>query len=232
MLTWSPVPLRSLLLNLSPSLPLYHSLYHSPSLSPLVLSLSPLPHSHNRASNPTMHTKLATREAPVPSSQNSQLPPEPQKTVTPTVPIAHEVENLEEGCPPNSSEPSSPGSEDDFSSGGEQMSYQEDPKSFMHPQFSGNNQYYVMSLPNGMGGAGTDGMMSTALPNTAWGSTNDAGMPEGMKYVCDNCLCTYIPSAIRVSCRCLSRMHSSWLMCSMFQALLIYCSVDKLYMYT
>jgi hypothetical protein len=126
-----------------------------------------------------MHTKLAAREAPLPSSHNSHTPPEPPNTVSPTNPVAPEVEISEEVCPPNSSEPSSPASEDDYSSGGEQISFQEDHKSFMHPQFSGNNQYYVMSLPNGMGGAGTDGMMSTALPNTAWGGTNDAGMPEG-----------------------------------------------------
>ena len=206
---------RSLFLLSSISLMLTLTLLLTPPPPPypsLFLSLSPpfpLSHSHNQASSPIMHTKLAAREAPLPSSHNSHTPPEPPNTVSPTNPVAPEVEISEEVCPPNSSEPSSPASEDDYSSGGEQISFQEDHKSFMHPQFSGNNQYYVMSLPNGMGGAGTDGMMSTALPNTAWGGTNDAGMPEGMQYGCDNCLCTYIPSAL-MSCH-LSRMCPSWL---------------------
>lgn len=42
----------------------------------------------------------------------------------------------------------------------------------------------MMSLPNGVSGGGSGGdppmMPGPALPNAAWGSSGDVGMPEGM----------------------------------------------------
>lgn len=120
-------------------------------------------YSHDLASNPTMHTKPASKEASLPSSHS--MPP--ALTILPGVEISEETY-------PKISEPSSPASEEeDFSSGGEQISFHDDAKAYMHHQF------YMMPIPNGMSGAGADGMMPSALPNTAWGGAADAGMLEG-----------------------------------------------------
>lgn len=155
--------------------------------------------SHDLASSPAMHTKLTTKDAPLPSSQS--LAPLETTSVPPTIITPPEVENSEEACP-KISEPSSPASEEDFSSSGEQV-FHDDPKTFVPPQFSGNNHYYMVPIPNGVSGAGADGMMPSALPNAPWGGAADTGMLEGM----DNCMCTFLSALMFTLCMCSLNMH-------------------------
>lgn len=103
------------------------------SLSLILSSLSlPLMHtlmySHNQASSAkSMHTKLAGKDLPAAASTSSSrsTPPPPSQLPPPPTTTAHSapvIEVTDETTgPPKSSEPNSPLSEEDFSSGGEQV---------------------------------------------------------------------------------------------------------------
>lgn len=136
-----------------------------------------------------MHPKLAAKDTHISSSQNTHTPPEPPTSTTAaaapsthtSLPSSPEIiisKASEEACPPKNSEPSSPVSEEEFSSGGEHVPFQDDSGKAFPPQFTGNGQYYMMAPHNGVSGAGADGGMT--LPNAAWGGGTDVGMPEGM----------------------------------------------------
>jgi hypothetical protein len=131
----------------------------------------------------TMHTKPAGKDLPTTAgTASTRSTPPPPSHLTATHGAAPDIEITDETTdPPKSSEPSSPLSEEDFSSGGEQ----DDGKGYVTHQFGGpgGSPYYMMSLPNGVtsGSGGGDPAMlpGHALPNTAWGGAGDVGMPEG-----------------------------------------------------
>ncbi|CAI8027454.1 La-related protein Larp4B [Geodia barretti] len=143
--------------------------------------------SHNPVSSAvTMHTKPAGKDLPTSAGTAStrSTPPPPSHLTPPTAThgAAPDIEITDETTgPPKSSEPSSPLSEEDFSSGGEQ----DDGKGYVAHQFGGPGEspYYMMSLPNGVssGSGGGDPAMlpGHSLPNTAWGGAGDVGMAEG-----------------------------------------------------
>ena len=89
------------------------------------LSLSAPTHSHKQASSgDTMHTKLAGKDLPTPTSSARSPPPPavpPPPPSSSTSAAAPDIEITDESGLPKNSEPNSPLSEEDFSSGGEQV---------------------------------------------------------------------------------------------------------------